>query len=365
LGPKEQIDIEGIAAVAAVVLETQQLAVAIDLGVPPCGQGPAQRGRREARRPRHRPVGDEQPAPNRALAGERARERGHVACSDLGCLERAEEVPFGIVPECAQAQRGWAAERVRCRAALKARAPEFAGGVQLVSGLSDHPKSRLAAESQLDHGVGRRRAPGAIGQLRLRQQTEVERLVRAKSRGATFALDRLEERQRLVAGEQKRRIRQVWLEAYPEPARQAGSLDAPAFGSIVHLVRTHRSTFVHGLYRILLAIEDERLVLREQPPGCAARLLVEPHRQVERLDEVGEIHANAARGLIAAQGVADAVVAAAQGEQQRVVVVGLPLGGRCRAHGGRRKAGANQRQPTAARKETRLMVSCLGPAAAT
>jgi len=49
-------------------------------------------------------------------------------------------------------------------------------------------------------------------------------------RGATFALDRLDERQRLVAVEREQRVAEVGLEPDPEPAAERVGVDAPAFG---------------------------------------------------------------------------------------------------------------------------------------
>ena len=65
-------------------------------------------------------------------------------------------------------------------------------------------------------------------------------------------------------------------------------------GSIVDLARQQCAFVVHDLYRIFVAIEREGLVLAEQPASCAARLLVEADRQVERQDQVAKVDANPA-----------------------------------------------------------------------
>lgn len=233
--------------------------------------------------------------------------------------------------------------RIGCHPALEAGAGQLPGRVEFVPGFADDTVGRVAAQAELNHRVHRGSPPGAIGQIGVRQQAEVERLGRAKSRRATPALERRDEGQRRVAFEQQGRVRQVGLKGNPEPARQARPLDAPAFRRVVDLAGPERGVSVHGLYRILLAVKDKRLVLRKQPAGCAARLLVEPDRQIEGLDEIREVDADAAGCLVPAQGIADAVAAAAQGQQQRVVVVGLPI---CRGGGvrRRRKGGAGQRQ---------------------
>lgn len=86
----------------------------------------------------------------------------------------------------------------------------------------------------------------------------------------------------------------------------------------------NRMRAVHVLYRIGIAIEGETLILRKEPPGCAARLLVEPHRQIERQDQVGKVNADARRGLVTAKGFAQPVLAAAQFQQKRIVFAGMP-----------------------------------------
>ena len=59
------------------------------------------------------------------------------------------------------------------------------------------------------------------------------------------------------------------------------SVGAPAFRRVIKLARQQIFTGVHDLYHIGVAVDREGLVLREEPAGCAARLLVEPDRQVE------------------------------------------------------------------------------------
>ncbi|MFN5244304.1 MAG: hypothetical protein ACK5B7_07700 [Novosphingobium sp.] len=97
---------------------------------------------------------------------------------------------------------------------------------------------------------------------------------------------------------------------------------------------------VHVLYRIGIAIEGEALILREQPPGCAARLLVKSHRQVERLNQICKIDADAGRRLVAAERFTQAILAAPQFEQQRIVLVrapGLSVSRGARSHNAERR----------------------------
>ena len=132
-----------------------------------------------------------------------------------------------------------------------------------------------------------------------------------KSRGAIFALDRFKERQFLVALEADREIAKISAEPHSQPGRQCIQIGAPAFGRIENGPLSNPSIDVHGLYCICFTVEGETLILGEKPTGCAARLPVEPYRQVERLDQIGHIQTDAIRRLVAAQRIAQLVVAGA------------------------------------------------------
>ena len=89
---------------------------------------------------------------------------------------------------------------------------------------------------------------------------------------------------------------------------------------------------VHVLYCIGIAIDRQALVFGEQPASCAARLLVDPQRQIERLDQIDKIDTDTPGRLVAAQRVANLVLAGMEFEQQCVVFAGLPSLSPCR-HG--------------------------------
>ena len=62
----------------------------------------------------------------------------------------------------------------------------------------------------------------------------------------------------------------------------------------------------------------------ERPTGCAAQLLVETHRNVERHDDIGQIDTASAGHLIAAHTIAKPVLAEPYIEEKGVVRVGGP-----------------------------------------
>ncbi|MGN6498615.1 MAG: hypothetical protein ACTHKM_00530, partial [Tsuneonella sp.] len=78
------------------------------------------------------------------------------------------------------------------------------------------------------------------------------------------------------------------------------------------------------------------LVLRKQPAGCAARLLVETDRKVERLNDVGKIDAHAGVRLLAPDILREDVLAERHLQQQGVVFTWRPRASRGRPGGERR-----------------------------
>ena len=321
-----QFDIgEFVAPVAAIGLIGPQHAVAVQFGIPAGRQSAAQRGGSESRGQVERAVGNEGAAAIGALRGKRAGRGIDIAEGQLGRAQRPQHPTRRIVAI------GLEPDRIRRERILPgnprgiAHAEHLAAGEDFVTGAEPAVPRPLRLGLDIDRG----RAPGLIGRLGLGQGGKVEfaggRL--AKSRRATFALDRLEERQLAIGFDHDRHVAEVRAEPHPHPARQRRQAHAPAFGGVVDRVGTDRPTSVHGLYRIRIAIDHQPLILCEDPASCAARLLVEPHRQIERLDQVGKIDADPARGLIAAQRFAQFVLAGMQLEQQRIIVIGGPAFG--------------------------------------
>ena len=115
-----------------------------------------------------------------------------------------------------------------------------------------------------------------------------------------------------------------------QPAFQRFDIDTPPFRHIANIICAYHEAFVHDLYSARFAVEGECAALLEQPASCAARLLVEPDRQIECHDDIGQIDADAGIGLIATDTVAHAVLADANIEQQCIIVAGLPTAGKRR-----------------------------------
>ena len=122
----------------------------------------------------------------------------------------------------------------------------------------------------------------------------------------------------------QQRIALIGHQAEPQPVAEPGRRDTPAFRRVVNIIRAQLASSVHDLYCIGFAVDRQRMAFFERPAGCAAQLLVEPHRYIERDDHIGKIDTGAAGNLVTAHAVAQPVLPQSDVEQQCIISIGRP-----------------------------------------
>lgn len=288
---------EFVAPVAPVRVVRAQHPVAIEFGIPARRQGAAQGGRAEPRRQIERAVGDKGPA---TVAGLRAecRPRGFdIAQRNLSRAQRAQQGSVGIMAEQPHPQRLRRQPVLRGQPGGIAHPQHLAAGQRFVSQF----RPMAARGPGLDLPIHRRPAPWPIGHDSPGQLPRIgAELIGAKSRRATFALQRFEEGQLVRALDHHGEIAQIAAQAHPQPARQRRQAGAPAFRGVDNLAGFQRTAFPHHGGGAGGAVDHQGALLGKHPAAQPAGRLVEPHRQVERLDHIGKVEADLLIGLVAA-----------------------------------------------------------------
>ena len=228
---KQQLDIgKFVAAIAAIPLECAQHAVAVQFRIPASWHGPAQRGDAKASGAIQRAVRNKYPAPEGTVGSQPAAQRFNIAQRQLRRRERPQHPAILVDPVRFQPQR------FRPRAG-RAGEPRGIGHPQrFTAGQGFKPQLRRisALPFSVKLHVYRRRAPDPVRCLAARQLGEVQIGIDrpAQSRGATSALDRLQERQVLVRTELDGLVGQVCFQRHPSPGREPRQIDTPALGRI-------------------------------------------------------------------------------------------------------------------------------------
>ena len=215
----DERNLELVAPVDAVALVGEQLAVAIELGIPAEREHAAQDRGTEARRTVERRVADEQAAPHACPAGDVARRHLDIAGDDLSRAQRPEHAALGVHPEGPHAQALRNALPVGRETQVETGEGDLAAGEHLVACLEPAAARALPVVALGDH-VDRGCAPQRIGLVGARVDAQVALALGTKSRRATFALDGLDEGKRLVAFEREHRVGQVGSERNAEPPAQ-------------------------------------------------------------------------------------------------------------------------------------------------